>query len=41
MATDLLTKEKQSFMLRKDTMLRMEINAHSGRVWKLKLVNDK
>jgi hypothetical protein len=36
-ATDLLSKEKQSMMLRRDGMVRMTIAARSGRVWKLKV----
>jgi glycosidase len=36
MATDLLTKEKQSMMLKKDAGVRMTIAARSGRVWKVK-----
>lgn len=37
MATDLLTKEKQSMMLRRDGSVRMQIEARGGRVWKLKV----
>ena len=36
MATDLLTKEKQSMLLRPDGSVRMNIAARSGRVWKVK-----
>jgi len=35
MATDLLSKEKQSMMLRRDGSVRMLIGARGGRVWKL------
>ena len=35
-ATDLLSKEKESMILRKDGRVRMMIGARSGRVWKLK-----
>jgi len=35
MATDLLTKEMQSMMLKKDAGIRMTIAARSGRVWKV------
>ena len=37
MATDLLTKEKQSMMLRPDGSVRMQVGACNGRVWKLKV----
>jgi hypothetical protein len=37
MATDLLTKEKQSMMLRPDGTVRMNISARGGRVWKVKM----
>ncbi|MBO5548179.1 MAG: alpha-amylase family protein [Prevotella sp.] len=37
MATDLLSKEKQSVMLRRDGLVRMKIAARGGRVWKLKV----
>ena len=36
MATDLLTKEKQSMLLHPDGNVRMNIPARSGRVWKVK-----
>ena len=36
MATDLLTKDKQSMMLRPDGAVRMNVGARSGRVWKVK-----
>jgi glycosidase len=36
MATDLLTKEKQSMLLHPDGSVRMNIAARSGRVWKVK-----
>ena len=36
-ATDLLTGEKQSMLLRKDGMVRMLIGARGGRVWKMKV----
>jgi hypothetical protein len=36
-ATDLLTKEKQSMMLRADGSVRMQISGRGGRVWKLKV----
>jgi len=36
MAADLLTKEKQSMLLRPDGSVRMNIAARSGRVWKVK-----
>lgn len=36
MATDLLTKDKLSMMLRPDGAVRMNVGAHSGRVWKVK-----
>ena len=36
MATDLLTKDKQSMMLRPDGAVRMNVGACSGRVWKVK-----
>ena len=36
MATDLLTKEKQSMMLRPDGTVRMNISARGGRVWKVR-----
>ena len=35
-ATDLLSREKESMILRKDGRVRMMIGARSGRVWKLK-----
>ena len=37
MATDLLTKEKQSMMLRRDGTVRMMIGSRGARVWKLKV----
>ena len=37
MATDLLSKEKQSMILHRDGSVRMKIAARSGRVWKLKV----
>ena len=37
MATELLTMEKESMMLRKDACVHMKIEARSGRVWKLKV----
>ena len=37
MATDLLTKEKQSMLLRRDGSVRMMIPACGGRVWKLNI----
>jgi glycosidase len=36
-AVDLLTKEKLAMSLKKDGGIRMEVNANSGRVWKIKL----
>ena len=36
MATDLLSKEKLSMMLRPDGAVRMNVGARSGRVWKVK-----
>lgn len=39
MAADLLTKEKQSMLLRPDGSVRMSIPARSGRVWKLRVKN--
>ena len=36
MATDLLTKDKLSMMLRPDGAVRMNVGARSGRVWKVK-----
>ena len=36
-ATDLLTRERLAMALHKDRGVRMEIAAHSGRVWKVKL----
>ena len=36
MATDLLTKDKQSMMLRPDGAVRMNVGARSARVWKVK-----
>ena len=36
MATDLLTKEKESMILRRDGRVRMLIGPNSGRVWKVK-----
>ena len=36
-ATDLLTKEKQSMMLRKDSTIRMQIAGRSAHVWKMKI----
>ena len=36
MATDLLTKEKQSMMLHPDGTVRMNISARGGRVWKVR-----
>ena len=36
MATDLLSKEKLSMMLRSDGAVRMNVGARSGRVWKVK-----
>ena len=36
-ATDLLTKEKQSMLLRKDGTIRMKIDGCSARIWKLKI----
>ena len=35
-ATDLLTKEKQSMLLRKDGPVRMLIDGRAARVWKVK-----
>ena len=35
-AVDLLSKERLAMSLRKDSGVRMEIAAHSGRIWKLK-----
>ncbi len=37
MATDMLSKEKQSMMLKPDASIRMKIGARSARVWKLKV----
>ena len=37
MATDLLTKEKESMKLQKDASVHMKIAARSGSVWKLKV----
>ena len=36
-ATDLLTKEKLAMSMKRDGAIRMEVGAHSGRVWKIKL----
>ena len=36
-ATDLLTNEKLAMSLRMDGGVRMEVNAWSGRVWKIKI----
>ena len=36
-ATDLLTRERLAMALHKDRGVRMEIAAHSGRVWKVKI----
>ena len=36
-AVDLLTKEKLAVNMKKDGAVRMEINARSGRVWKVKI----
>ena len=36
-ATDLLTKEKLAMSIKRDGPIRMEVGAHSGRVWKIKL----
>ena len=36
-ALDLLTKERLAMSLKKDGGIRMEVNANSGRVWKIKL----
>ena len=36
-ATDLLTKEKLAMSMKRDGAIRMEVDANSGRVWKIKL----
>ena len=36
MSTDLLTKERQSMLVKRDGAVRMTIAACGGRVWKLK-----